>query len=77
MKYSRYLIAGIILVTVLLLFVFSGAFSENKTELFKSNGFDVAEDGYNILLLGIGLPLLLAIIFVFIRRKRDRNKSKM
>lgn len=70
MKYNRYLIAGITLVTILLLFAFSGAVSETKTELFKTNGFDAAEHGYSILLLGIGLPLLLAIVFVFTRRRK-------
>lgn len=70
MKYSRYLIAGITLVTILLLFVFSGAVSETETGLLKTNGFDAAEYGYSILLLGIGFPLLMAFIFVFTRRRK-------
>ncbi|WP_406670173.1 hypothetical protein V7O67_12790 [Methanolobus sp. ZRKC4] len=76
MKYNRYLIAGITLVTILLLFIFSGAVTETETELFKTNGFDAAEHGYSMLLLGIGLPLLLATIFIFTRMRKGEPLQK-
>ncbi|WP_342304470.1 hypothetical protein [Methanolobus sp. ZRKC5] len=64
------------MVTILLLFIFSGAVTETETELFKTNGFDAAEHGYSMLLLGIGLPLLLATIFIFTRMRKGEPLQK-
>lgn len=76
MKYNRYLIAGITLVTILLLLIFSGAVSETEKELFKTNGFDAAEHGYSKLLLGIGLPLLLATFLIFTKKRKGESLQK-
>ncbi len=73
MKYNRYLITGITLLTILLLFLFSGAVSETETELFKTNRFDASENGYSALLVGIGLPLILAMLYVFTRVKKEET----
>ncbi|ETA68979.1 MAG: hypothetical protein PWQ51_808 [Methanolobus sp.] len=73
MKYNRYLIIGITLLTVLFLFIFSGAVSVTDTELFNVNGFDAGENGFEVLVLGIGLPLLLAAIYVVFRSKKENS----
>jgi hypothetical protein len=71
MKYNRYLIVGITLLTVLFLFMFSGAVSETDTELFSANGLSASHNGFGIILLGIGLPLLLAAVYVAFRMKKE------
>ncbi|WP_321430779.1 hypothetical protein [uncultured Methanolobus sp.] len=71
MKYNRYLIVGITLLTVLFLFMFSGAVSETDTELFSANGLSASHSGFGIILLGIGLPLLLAAVYVAFRMKKE------
>jgi hypothetical protein len=73
MKYNRYLIIGITLLTVLFLFIFSGAVSVTDTELFNVNGFNAGENGVEVLVLGIGLPLLLAAIYVVFRSKKENS----
>ncbi|MDI3486837.1 MAG: hypothetical protein PWQ50_2057 [Methanolobus sp.] len=73
MKYNRYLIIGITLLTVLFLFIFSGAVSVTDTELFNVNGFNAGENGVEVLVLGIGLPLLLAAIYVIFRSKKENS----
>ncbi|MBP1909910.1 hypothetical protein [Methanolobus bombayensis] len=71
MKYNRYLIVGITLLTVLFLFMFSGAVSETETNLFSANGFNVEEDGYGVLLIGMVVPLVFALIYVASRMKKE------
>ncbi|SDF28688.1 hypothetical protein SAMN04488589_0235 [Methanolobus vulcani] len=75
MKYNRYLIVGITLLTVLFLFMFSGAVTKTDTSLFHVNGFDASDDGFEVLLLGIGFPLLLAAIYVVFRTKKDNSQQ--
>jgi hypothetical protein len=73
MKYNRYLVVGITLLTVLFLFIFSGAVSETDAGLFGIDGFNTAEHGLGVLMLGIGLPLLLAAIYIAFRAKKDNS----
>ncbi|WMW25539.1 hypothetical protein RE474_02120 [Methanolobus sediminis] len=73
MKYNRYLILGITLLTVLFLFIFSGAVSVTDNELFIVDGFNAAENGLEILILGIGIPLLLAAVYVAFRAKKEKS----
>ncbi len=72
MKYNRYLIAGITVLTIMLLILFSGAVSETNTRIFSVGDLDMAEYGYGALLLGIGLPLILAAIYFFARMRIGR-----
>ncbi len=74
MKYNIFLILGITLLTVLFLFIFSGAVSETNTDLFHVNGFNTGENGLGILFLGIGLPLLLAAIYIAFRMKKEDSQ---
>ncbi|WMW21047.1 hypothetical protein RE476_06400 [Methanolobus mangrovi] len=76
MKYNRYLIVGITLLTILLLFLFTGAVSQTETELFGLDGLDSYQHGYSTLLLGIGLPLVLAILYLFTSTKKSKSQEK-
>ncbi len=76
MKYNLYLLAGITLLTILLLIMFSGMVSETETKIFEVNGSDSSEYGYTALLLGIGLPLILAILYVFARTRKGNPVEK-
>jgi hypothetical protein len=75
MKYNRYLIIGITLLTVLFLFIFSGAVSETEINLFHSNGSNASENGFEIFILGIGLPLLLAAIYIVFKSKQEHSND--
>ncbi|WP_340820715.1 hypothetical protein [Methanolobus sp. WCC4] len=70
MKYNRYLITGISLLTILLLFLFAGVVSETESEMLRANGIDASERGYGAILLGIGLPLILTMIYIFARNRK-------
>lgn len=75
MKYNWYLIGGVTLLTILLLFLFAGAVAEDK-DMLKANGINTSEHGYGSILLGIGLPLILATIYVFARNRKDKPMKK-
>ena len=76
MKYNRYLIAGITLLTILLLFLFSGTVSETETGLLGLDGLNSSQHGYNTLLLGIGLPFVLAILYIATGAKKGKSQEK-
>ncbi|MDG6243490.1 MAG: hypothetical protein QCH31_03730 [Methanolobus sp.] len=73
MKYNRYLIIGITLLTIMLLFLFSGVVSETGNELLGTKALDQIQYGHGKLLIGIGLPLVFAAIYIFYRSRGDKN----
>ncbi|WP_407356998.1 hypothetical protein [Methanolobus sp. WCC5] len=75
MKYNRYLVIGITLLTIMLLFLFSGVVSETGSELFGLNALDQTQYGHGKLLMGIGLPLVFAAIYVLYRSRSDKNSK--
>ncbi|SFM61673.1 hypothetical protein [Methanolobus profundi] len=71
MKYKIFLVAGITILTVMLLFLFSGAVAGNEAGLLADNGIATSEHGYGTLLLGIGIPLIIATLYVVARSKKS------
>lgn len=72
MKYNRYLIAGVILITLTLMILFSGMMSGNMADFTNNvNGHnDIFDTG--IVVIGMLIPIILAVVYIYLKpAKRD------
>ncbi len=77
MKYKIYLLAGVALLTVMVLLIFTGVVTEKSNAMFILKGLEPLYTSYDTLFLGIGLPLLLVIIYSRLKKKmRSKTKNK-
>ncbi|WP_406661061.1 hypothetical protein V7O66_00625 [Methanolobus sp. ZRKC3] len=76
MKYNRYLIGGIAVITLLLLFMFAGAVSGPTDGYISSICNHYAEIGIPTFIVGMMVPLILAGIYMYFKSGKGSVKPR-
>ena len=67
MKYNRYLIIGVIILTLLLIFLFAGAISGPGSEYAGSISNNYLRLESLTVMIGLLVPLIMAGLYIYIR----------